>query len=73
MCCHINWTGARSPYSKQEKLDYLVSGTGWSDFVETSGSQGHCWAAMRSSSSDQAMSGPWRGLNHDNPRSCGGG
>jgi hypothetical protein len=53
----MNRTGVGSPYSKQEKSDSPVSGTGLSGFVETGGSQGHHQVATRSSSYGQATSG----------------
>jgi hypothetical protein len=46
-CCHMNRTGARSSYSKQEKPDYPVWQTGWSSFVNSDSSQGHRRHSMR--------------------------
>jgi hypothetical protein len=45
----------------------------WSGFVKTDNSQGCHQALMRCSSSGQATSGRWRGVNHDNFGGCGGG
>jgi hypothetical protein len=38
---HMNRIGTGSSYSKLWKLDYLVSQTGWSSFVNSDSSQGH--------------------------------
>jgi hypothetical protein len=54
------------------KPDYLVLEIGPSGFVQTGGSQGCHWAAMRCSSSSQVVSGWWRGFNHDNFGGYGG-
>jgi hypothetical protein len=40
MCLHTNQIGAKTPYSKQGKLDALIFQTGLFGFVDSDGSQG---------------------------------
>jgi hypothetical protein len=56
----------KAPSQNLGKPDGSIWQTGLSSFVGIDGSQGHRRASMRCSSSGQATSGRWRGMNHDN-------
>jgi hypothetical protein len=73
ICCHTIRIGTGNSCSKLQKPDTPTWQIGGSSFIGTNGSQGRRRASTRSSSSSQAMPGRWRGLNHNDSRSWGGG
>jgi hypothetical protein len=68
----IGYTVLPHESDRSRKPLFEIGETGQSDVVETDSSKRRHRAAMRNSSSGQAMVGRWRSLNHDNSRSCGG-
>jgi hypothetical protein len=73
MCCNTKLIETGSPCSKLQKPDGPVWQTRLSGFLRTNDSQRRHQALTRCSSSGQATSGWWRGVNHDNFGGYGGG